>query len=779
MRSPGNPTQREPRHPLRAKLVRTAIGTLSLVTVALILTVVALNVSSARDTLGMVERDIRQAIVRKGQNLVSNHARALRGLVADNAFGDVRRLVEATLQDDEDLAYGVFLGADLKPWVYIAPDHAATAAGRDPWRELALDGSVMRERQPRAHERRLFGQGVFQFSAPVRDEAGQNLGVIIYGAWRAPLDRALDRARRDSRRSLLMSVGLLSGLTVTSIMIGWLLVRRAAALITRPLAQLTEATTALAGGDRTLRVSIRSEDELEQLGVAFNQMVEELDESYARLEGLNRTLEERVEERTRELAGRNRDLRLVLDTVNEGLLTVDREGRLAQERSAMIDRWFGAYTTPIPFADYLRPLDENFALFFSLAYEALLEDILPFEVNLQQLPSRLRHQERVFQFSYLPMFEGEQLSGLLVTVNDITAELAVTRHEAEQRELLAIFEGLMHDRQLFLSFFDEASELVEGISAADVDLELLRRLVHTLKGNAALASLHLVAQICHDIEDQIEQTQGNSADPTAKILVLRERWLMLTQSLRSFLGERGRSTVEVEVGDIEALVDDLARGGNLGELATRLSAWRCAPASRLFARLAEHARSLASRLGRGDLIVEIDSDGVAIDPQRWAPLWAELIHLIRNAVDHGLEPAAQRAPLGKPVRPRLRLGVHLRSEGFVVEVEDDGRGLDWEAIRRSARRRGLPADSEGDLLSALFSGGVSTRAEVTTTSGRGLGMAALHRRVEELGGRITVSSRPSAGTCWRLQFPSSSLAAHEGLAPRPEGPTLVRKVASA
>jgi two-component system chemotaxis sensor kinase CheA len=566
---------------------------------------------------------------------------------------------------------------------------------------------------------------------------------------------------------------------LASIMIGWFLVRRAAAHITSPLAQLTEATAALAAGDRTLRVSISSGDELEQLGVAFNQMVEELNESYVRLEGLNRTLEERVEARTRELAGRDRDLRLVLDTVNEGLMTVDLEGRLAQEHSAMIDRWFGPYSGATLLSDYLQPIDENFALFFQLAYEALRDDILPFEVNIAQFPSRLRHQERVFQFSYLPMFEAEQLSGLLVTVNDITAELALTRHEAEQRELLAVFEGLMRDRQLFLSFFDEASDLVEGIGAPDVSLENLRRLVHTLKGNASLASLNVVAEICHDIEDQIEQTQGNGADPTAKILVLRERWRMLAQSLRSFLGDRGRSTVEVEIGAIERLVDDLSRGANVGQLATRVAAWRCAPASRLFARLGDHARSLAGRLGRGDLIVEIDSDGVLIDPQRWAPVLAELIHLIRNAVDHGLEPSAQRAPLGKPVRPRLRLGAHLRPEGFLLEVEDDGKGLDWEAIRRAARRRGLPADSEAELLKALFTGGVSTRADVTATSGRGIGLAALHRRVQELGGHITVSSRPWVGTCWRLQFPSSSLAAHEGIGSGPEAAPHVGKVASA
>jgi HPt (histidine-containing phosphotransfer) domain-containing protein/HAMP domain-containing protein len=768
MRPPLESPQRAPRHRLRAKLVRTAIGTLSLVTVALIFTVAALNVKSSRGTLRGVESDIRERIVRKGLGLVSDHARALRGLVADNAFGDVSRLVEATVHDDQELAFGVFLGRDFRPWVYVSPTTKEAVEEGDAARDLQLPSTLLYEGSPHVRERRLFGRGVFQFSSPVLGEGGVPLGVIVYGAWSARLEQALDRARKDSRESLRTSVGLLSLLTIGSVMVGWALVRRAAARITRPLADLTFATTALARGDRTLRVSIRSDDELEELGDAFNQMVAELNESYARLERLNQTLEERVEQRTEELAHRNRDMRLVLDTVNEGLLTVDREGFLAQERSAVIDRWFGSYSAPILFVDYLRRLDDNFALFFQHSLEALIEDALPFDVILQQLPSRLRHEQQEFRFNYLPIFDDKRFAGLLVTVNDITAELTLAQHQAEQRELLAMFEGLMRDRPLFLSYFDEASELVDRIAACQESPATMQRLVHTLKGNAAMASLDLVARMCHEIEDEFDN--GRSAEPTGKILALRDRWLMLSQSLAGFMGDRGRDVVEVDAQEIDGLTKDLLGGTSHGEMLARLGAWRCAPAGRLFGRLAEHARSLASQLGRGDLIVEIASDGVRIDPHRWAPLWAELIHLIRNAIDHGLEPMGERLVLGKAARPRLCLGAYLRPEGFVVEVKDDGRGIDWDAVRQSARKQGMPSESQEELLAALFAGGISTRADVTATSGRGVGMAALHRRVVDLQGTISVSTEAGVGTCWQLCFPASSLAPHEGLGPAAKQP---------
>src|SRR6185436_16468929 len=100
------------RQSLRSKLIRTMVGTLSVVCAAVLVMVAVLHIWTVRDTLSLVEAKIRESIIRKGQGLVSNHAQALRGLVADNAFSDVRRLVEGTLREDPELIYGLFLGTD-------------------------------------------------------------------------------------------------------------------------------------------------------------------------------------------------------------------------------------------------------------------------------------------------------------------------------------------------------------------------------------------------------------------------------------------------------------------------------------------------------------------------------------------------------------------------------------------------------------------------------------------------------------------------------------------
>jgi two-component system chemotaxis sensor kinase CheA len=132
-----------------------------------------------------------------------------------------------------------------------------------------------------------------------------------------------------------------------------------------------------------------------------------------------------------------------------------------------------------------------------------------------------------------------------------------------------------------------------------------------------------------------------------------------------------------------------------------------------------------------------------------------MVHVVRNAVDHGFETQEERRAGEKPARPRLRLGAFLRDHQFTIEIEDDGRGIDWAAIERSASARGLPAADDRQRLAALLAPGVSTRAEVSATSGRGVGMAAVQARVRSFDGTMAVDSRPGGGTCWRFSFPSA------------------------
>ncbi len=750
---------------------------LLIVASATLVVVAAMNYQSSRQTLQAIESHLRGTIQAKGSDLVRSQSLALRDLVADNAFGDVGRLVDRTVDQDDQLVYGLFLGSDLKPWGFASRGAAAPSGPASPGSGGRLEGAQVGKQDGKRDWKELPGapalpavgtgiairstayrdQTAIEFSTAVVDDKGEALGSVRYAISDRGLREALSGARAASLRALLIAVALLLLLTLGTTSFGIVLARRAASRVTQPIRELTRAADELAKGNRDAKVAIASGDEIEVLGRAFNRMVDELRDNYARLEEMNHSLEQKVTDRTRELGVRNRDMRLVLDNVDQGFLTLSPDGRLAEERSAIVDRWFGPYDASATFSDYIARIDPVFGDFFALGYEALLDNFLPRALCLEQLPTRMQHQGREFRCNYLLLGQDAPVGGptkgafmgLLIVINDVTAELLAAQRDAERREILAIFEGLNRDRPGFLGFIDESDAQVKRLREADLDTQ--KRLLHTLKGNCNLMELKTMAELCHKVEEEI----ADSGELLSEVSLAKvaQRWREVTTALERFLGERGRDLVEVPASELGRLADDVRAARPSSQLLDRIASWSLEPADLPLSRLAHHAQSLASRLGKGDLAVVIDGGDVRLMPGPWRGLWSDLVHVIRNAVDHGIEAPSARQKAGKPARPQLRLAVTVVDRTLAVEIEDDGAGIDWSALRNAATRRGLPHGTEQELVRALFADGVTTRSEVTTVSGRGVGMAAVRQQVEQLGGEVTVISRQGAGTCFRFTFP--------------------------
>ena len=748
---------------LRAKLVRTMVAMVVIVASGTFLVVAVMNYVTARRTLSTIESHLRDNLRRKGSELVTGQSLALRDLVADNAFGDVARLIERTVEGDEDIAYGVFLGEDGNAWGFAS--RLATPSGPKPkeWNELGITPTSSPSAQGHSSATVVLGEAVFEFQKPVVDDKGTALGTLRYALSHHSLQLALTGARGSSRQALITTIAVLALLGGGATMLGFAFSRRAASRITQPLGDLTTAAKALAQGRRDIRVSIESGDELQLLGTAFNDMVTEIRDYTVRLEDMNRGLESKVEERTQALGAKNRDMRLVLDNVAQGLVTLSPDGRLAQERSAIIDRWFGTYGPDTRFTDYIAAIDPVYAETFALAYQAVWEDVLPLELCLEQLPRRLRQGDSVFQFTYLPLGNGQRPEGLLLVIDDISEQLRAARQEAERTEMLALFEGCNKDRLALFGFVDETNDLLARLSSADVLVQ--KRLLHTIKGNAGLMGLVVVARVCHELEDLL--SEGHRVLGPADLSPLVQRWAHLTGSLDSFVGGHNRDVVEVPVEELDRLDQEIRLGMDGPRLIEMVLSLKLEPAERPLRRLANHARALAGRLGKGPLEVVVDGGGVRLPPRVWAGLWSDLVHVVRNAVDHGVEPVADRHNAGKAAPATLRLATRVAEGRIVVEIEDDGAGIDWAAIKRAAFQRGFPHETQDDLVRAMFAPEVSTRSDITTLSGRGIGLAAVEAQVRSLGGTAHVRSRLGEGTCFTFTFPVPEAADGRGSENRP------------
>jgi len=742
---------------LRNKFIRTMLIVSSIIGGVTLATVLFLSARTSAQHLRAIEGSIEEGITSKGKVLTENHALALHGMILDNAFLDMQTLLARAVSQDPDLVYGLFVNSEGEALALQTrgdPGGVQAPPAKDAWRELGLGQKELVQRQETIRRASRLGQEVVEVAEPVFGEDREVLGTIRYGLSTRRMHQALDLAAAESKSQQVHSIALIGATVGLATLLGILLSRVQAVRITQPVQALTQAAIDLAGGERRVRVSITSGDELQVLGFSFNRMVEELSNSYRELEEMNRTLEHKVEERTLALADRNRDMRLVLDNVDQGFVTLSMDGVMARERSAVVDRWFGTGPSQ-KFWQYLGATSEEFALGLELGWDQLVADVLPYEVALEQLPSRLNANGSSYSLSYIPLLKDERLEGVLVVVADITDRLHREREESELTEMMEAFRRLTLDRVGFFVFSNEAASMVKLVCGAGVsDGPLLRSTLHTLKGNAAQMGLKVIAHLCHLLEDELATGDGMKSQG-----LLAQRWQALSEHVTQLVGDSNRNTLEVSSTDYAALVNTLSREGKSNALAELLT-WRLEPATRPLGRLAEQARALALRLGKGELDVDVQAGNVRLDPALYGPLFSDLVHLVRNAIDHGIESPEERAASGKPARGKMTFKAQTRDNRVSFEISDDGRGIDWTAIAALGASLGLPSRTPSERLAILCRQGVTTRSDVSETSGRGVGMSAFKQRVDAMRGRIEVDSNAN-GTKWTVVLPWAPEAAIE------------------
>ena len=211
------------------------------------------------------------------------------------------------------------------------------------------------------------------------------------------------------------------------------------------------------------------------------------------------------------------------------------------------------------------------------------------------------------------------------------------------------------------------------------------------------------------------------------------------------------------------------------EIQDSVMAIRAQPVKSVFQRMPRLAREVAAMTGKQVRLVT-EGEGTEVDKTVIERLADPLTHMIRNAIDHGLESTEVREAAGKPAEGLVRLTAAHRSGRIVIEVADDGAGINRPRVKAIAVERGLIAadaqlsDEETDNL--IFMPGFSTASEVSDISGRGVGMDVVRRSIQGLGGRISISSRPGRGSTFTMSLPLT-LAVLDGMVVSVAGQTLV------
>lgn len=261
--------------------------------------------------------------------------------------------------------------------------------------------------------------------------------------------------------------------------------------------------------------------------------------------------------------------------------------------------------------------------------------------------------------------------------------------------------------------------------------------------------------------EKLPQVNGSRSTPTGSVLRIPAAKvdslmdlvgeLVIAQSMvRQLISEHVRQVPAV----LQDAIDSIDR--NTQELQTRVMGVRLVPVGSVLGRFPRVVRDLAGALGK-EVELELEGNDTEIDKDVVEKLNDPLMHLIRNAVDHGVETVEERRAAGKSERGRVRIAACHVAGGVSIDISDDGRGLDLDRIRRHAEQRGLIAPSAElsvpEIQSLIFAPGFSTAEKVTEVSGRGVGMDVVKRVLEGLGGSIGISSDPGKGTQFSIKLP--------------------------
>jgi two-component system chemotaxis sensor kinase CheA len=349
-------------------------------------------------------------------------------------------------------------------------------------------------------------------------------------------------------------------------------------------------------------------------------------------------------------------------------------------------------------------------------------------------------------------------------------------------------------------------------------LDEARRELHTIKGNAGMIGLGTLQAEAHAMEDMVEELDPRRPRIERLLAGLdRLRQLLRSARAAGAAGGEaapaisagagpaaetgpgpgpGGAGVRIPFATLDALVDLLAemviarnrlsaalartvpmRGGEDGAGGEAKTAWlevdetrerldgtldelqrgvmrlRMVPLAALFRQLGRIVHDTAVQEGKRVRLVAEGGD-TALDKSLLELAGEALGHLVRNAVIHGIEPPAERRRAGKEERGTVRLAAHATSREVRIDVEDDGRGVQAEALRSAAAQ--IAGGSSGDLVDLLFLPGVSTRPQADLGAGRGIGLAAVKQAVERHAGRIEVASEEGRGSLFRMRLPLSA-----------------------
>ena len=477
-------------------------------------------------------------------------------------------------------------------------------------------------------------------------------------------------------------------------------------------------------------------------------------------------------EHDKELDIAHQEMSEIMASVNEGLFLVDKDlnigGQYSRRLEEIIDQKNVGNRNLLEVLSKIVPqedleITQTFIdqLYSDWVVEDLIEDLNPLNRISYQVEDT--GAQRFVDFKFFRVWVDGQIERILVSATDTTESVMLqasldAQKEQEGREL-EMLNIILNTNPTVLNSFIQGSmerlnEINQVLKTPETKREELRskaqyiaRLVHSIKGEASSLKLNRMVDICENFEDALNIMKSSpnlTGQDFLGLVVMLEDLYRLFDVLNTYNGRIG-GTANVQMTSMQP--------ENSPEQESR---HRAAAQTDYFK---QFVADIAKRTHKQAQLVVSGFESNPLSDAQWAKLKDITIQLLRNSVVHGIETPEIRRQRNKPEMGTLKLTLSQQADGKLLLVaEDDGNGINFEAIRNKAVALGI-ATAEFDqrqLLNLMFSNGFSTASEETEDAGRGVGMDIIKATIQNMGGRIGVSTAAEGYTRFSLSFPKAS-----------------------
>ncbi|WP_397601655.1 CHASE domain-containing protein [Silvanigrella sp.] len=513
---------------------------------------------------------------------------------------------------------------------------------------------------------------------------------------------------------------------------------------------------------------------------------QKLEVSNYKLEDANQFLEERVKERTKELALAHSEIKEILDNLEDGVITVSPDLIIGKTYSPAalkilgIDNLYLKDLKDILFSHLDKHNEEVSRHLFTLGVLKFADDFqwgLSSSDLLKVINININNVQKTLSLKYSPIFLKDQIQKIVLVISDITevlalrASLAAKNEETSLKETI-LKENLFSKQENLVTFYKENDLRAESLlnyneKLNENEASVMLRDLHTIKGSARSVGLKFLAKKVHVIEDTLEPIRISltnkekiSFDINNKELInlnilykeYRENYKNLFEKNNSF----NPSKVAIDI--IDSLL--VQKNNSVDDILSWISQFKSDSffsLKNLFISFKDTLNELSLNLNK-KISLEIPNWDIYMDSKISISLSEAFTHSLRNALDHGIETIEERKQKGKNEEGLLYIKFEELSDLYLLQIFDDGRGVNLKKVYDIAFEKKLITNSfdsykDEDIIDLLFAPGFSTKEEISELSGRGIGLDAVRNSCKKFEINCKIISKKEEGSTFQLFIP--------------------------